>query len=153
MTLSTEHLCDRRKYSAGDLNFRLSSGGIPFLLFVAFSPLASFQPTPPAANLCNNCWAIGTPVFTRLGTYQVLRITLGNPGNGYVTGIVLMVVHNSLGQTVEYSTATLQLANGANGTAYLVPFGLAPGEYSSSVFVVTTGGVAISTTIVASFTV
>jgi hypothetical protein len=78
---------------------------------------------------------------------------LVNFGNGYVTGVVFMVVHNRLGQTVEYSTATLQLTNGANGTAYLVAFGLASGEYAATIFVDTTSWVAISTPATASFTV
>jgi hypothetical protein len=70
-----------------------------------------------------------------------------------VTGIVYLVVHNRLGQTAEYSTATLQLAVGANGTAYPIAFGLPSGEYSATFFVVTSGGVAISVSTTVPFTV
>jgi len=64
-----------------------------------------------------------------------------------------MVVHNYLGQTVEISTATLTLAADANGTAYPIAFGLAAGQYSATLFATSTGGVAISYTATASFTV
>jgi len=62
-----------------------------------------------------------------------------------VTAVVYAVVHNSAGQTVSYSTATLQLAAGATGIAYPVLFGLPSGTYSVTVFVTSTSGVAIST--------
>jgi len=68
-------------------------------------------------------------------------------------GIVFMVVHNYLGQTVEISTSVLQPAAGANGTAYAIAFGLASGMYSGTFFVVGTSGVAMSTTTTASFTI
>ena len=127
---------------------------IPLLLILALSVLVSF-PGGSAVNAClGQCWySVSPPVFTHLGSYQAFKTTWVNLGNANVTGVVVMVIHNSLGQTAAISTALLNLAVGANGTAYPVAFGLAPGEYSSSVFVVTTGGVAISATMVASFTV
>jgi hypothetical protein len=45
------------------------------------------------------------------------------------------------------------LAPGANGTAFPVVFGLAPGAYSGIFFVTTASGVAISQTTVLNFTV
>jgi len=66
---------------------------------------------------------------------------------------VFMVVHNSLGQTVEISTGVLQLAAGANGTAYTIAFGMASGEYSATFFAVSTSGYAISSSTTAPFTV
>ena len=88
------------------------------------------------------------------GGYRALETTWVN--NGFktnMTGIVILVIHSHVGQTAAISTAMLSLEAGAKGTAYPVAFGLASGEYSASIFVVTTGGTAISTTVVASFTV
>jgi len=98
--------------------------------------------------VCNQCWySVGQPVVGRLGAYESLETTWVNTGNSNLVGITIAVVHNNLGQTVEISTAILDLAIGANGTASPVVFGLVSGEYSASVFVVTAGGVAISTTV------
>jgi hypothetical protein len=89
----------------------------------------------------------------QIGGYSVSALTYLNTSNTTVIGVVFMVIHNDLGQTVEVSTATLQLAAGANGTAYLTRFGLASGAYSGTFFVVEPSGVAISTTTTETFTV
>jgi len=73
--------------------------------------------------------------------------------NANATGIIFMVVHNYLGQTVEISTATLQLAAGANGTARPIIFGLPSAIYTATFFVSSTSGVAISTAVTESFTI
>jgi len=98
---------------------------------------------------CNStaCYAVtGTPSQTTLGSNVAVQITYTNNSNGPVTAIVYAVVHNSLGQTVAYSTATLPLASGASGTAYPIIFGLPSGSYSVTLFVTSTTGVALSTT-------
>jgi hypothetical protein len=100
------------------------------------------------------CWSeTGNPLYTSLGPYSSFETTYVNGINATVTGVVFMVVHNSLGQTIEISTCVLQLASGANGTAYTITFGLASGEYSATFFAVSTSGYAISSTTTSPFTV
>lgn len=123
------------------------------LLFV----LSSFQ-SATAANLtsCNPgaCWAeIGSPNYTSLGPYHTVEITYANSANATMTGIVFMVVHNYLGQTVEISTATLTLTAGTNGMAFPIAFGLAQGQYSATLFTTSAAGVAITSTTTVSITV
>ncbi len=90
--------------------------------------------------------------MARLGPDSSFAVPLANGVNANMTGIVFMVVHNSLGQTVEISTSVLQLAPNANGTAIEIVFGLASDMYSATFFVVTLSGVAVSETTTASFT-
>jgi hypothetical protein len=61
-----------------------------------------------------------------------------------VTGTVHLVIYNSIGQTVYYSTASVKPAGGELVTAYLVTSGLPPGVYTASLFVTSKGGIAIS---------
>jgi len=69
-----------------------------------------------------------------------------------VTGIVLWVVHNEVGQTVGIGSTTLQLSAGANATANPIIYNLAPGTYNSTVFAIASNGVEISTSTVLLFT-
>jgi hypothetical protein len=89
----------------------------------------------------------------QLGGYQALGVPYVNTSNSAVTGVAFMVIHTyPTNQTIEISTANLRLAAGANGTAYLIEFGLASGTmYQANIFVVETRGVAISTTTTVSF--
>ena len=61
-------------------------------------------------------------------------------------GIVYAVAHNSIGQTVLYTTATLSPAAGSSSTAYLILAGVPGGAYSVQIFAVNEDNVAISTT-------
>lgn len=116
------------------------------------SSVSVIGPGEPALG-CAQCWLqVGPAVFARLGPYQSVQVTYNNGIGGNVTGIVFAVVHNSLGQTVEISTATLQLQAGANGTAYPVLFGLPSGQYSTTIFAIESSGIAISTTTTLTFT-
>jgi hypothetical protein len=128
---------------------------VAFLL--AILPLASSNLVRASAlSACSSddCWFVfATPTYAQLGYYSSMEIQYTSGLNATATGIVLMVVHNSLGQTVEISTSVLQLAAGANGTAYEIAFGLESGTYSGTFFVVSTSGTAMSTTTTASFTV
>jgi hypothetical protein len=68
-----------------------------------------------------------------------------------VTGIVWWVIHNGLGQTVQWSTSMVYIPAGSNVTGYVVaPLPL--GNYNSTVFVTTIGGIAISGLATLSFT-
>src|SRR6266404_4269901 len=121
------------------------------LLMVLF--LASF-PSPRASGICTQCWApTSPPVFVKLGAYSSFQVGYFSVMNSDVTGIVYAVVHDYLGQTVEISTATLQLAPGASGTTNPVIFGLASGTYSATFFAIEASGVAISPTTTQSFTI
>jgi len=123
------------------------------LLGLAVSFFLQGQPTATTADV-NGSWGIvGGPTYTSLGAYPSIAATYANFGNSTVIGIVFAVIHNSKGQTVEYSTATMALAPGMNGTAQPVVFGLPPGTYSALTFVTMTSGAAISGTAATTFTV
>ena len=132
--------------------------GASALTAVAFAVLIPVQVQAARASATLSCevpsWAsIGNPLYTQVGPYDVITISYTNLCSGNVLGIVFAVVHNMLGQTVEISTGTLQLAAGANGTAFAVVFGLPDGEYSGTLFATSTSGVALSTTTTVAFTV
>jgi len=135
----------------------LRTKALSLALLVLLVILSSFQSATAAdVSSCSvgGCWIeAGPPVYASLGAYQSVEISYINDINATVIGIVFMVVHNYLGQTADISTATLTLAAGANGTAYPIAFGLAAGQYSATLFATSTGGVAISFTSTAPFTV
>jgi hypothetical protein len=123
---------------------------------VALAIPPSFAVTSGSPTTCNStsCMtANGTPTQTTIGQNKAVQTSYTNNSNAPLTAIVYAVVHNSAGQTVAYSTATLNLAAGASGTAYDVLFGLAPGTYSVTVFVTSTSGTAISGTSTVTVTV
>jgi hypothetical protein len=109
--------------------------------------------SPSSCNTTTCMTANGSPAQTTIGSNKAVQTSYTNNSNAPLTAIVYAVVHNSAGQTVSYSTATLNLASGASGTAYDVLFGLAPGTYSVTVFVTTTSGTAISGTSTVTVTV
>jgi hypothetical protein len=119
------------------------------LIAVAPYPLVSASPANYGWNFSGN------PVSIQLvgGYYPAFAVPLVSTLDNTSTGIVFMVVHNSLGQTAQISTATLVLLARGNGTAYPVYFGLPPGEYSATFFAVAAAGYAFSLSETASFTV
>ncbi len=87
---------------------------------------------------CSRLFSLPVAVITYVNNY-------GNPSG--LTAIVYGVAHNSLGQTVYYTTATLFFQGLEDSeSAYLAIPGLARGNYSISAFAITTSGIAISTT-------
>ena len=60
------------------------------------------------------------------------------------TLIVFGVLHNSMMQTIDVSTATIILSNGENETAYVVYNLPEPGNYTVNVFVWSTLGASVS---------
>ena len=72
-------------------------------------------------------------VSTGWACSPVWSTTFQNNLDVAVLGIVIMVLHNNLGQTVFFSTATLNLTRGLSGTAYNVEFGLPPGIYNATI--------------------
>lgn len=130
--------------------------GVAVAFLLAFVSLASLNSgkASGAAECPPACWVeTAPPTYVQLEAYSSFNIPYVNLFSSASIGIVFMVVHNYLGQTVEISTATLQLAAGANGTAYPIAFGLASGTYSATFFVTEASGVAIASTSTASFAV
>jgi hypothetical protein len=121
---------------------------------LAIPPTFTVSSGSPSSCNTTTCMTItGSPTQTTITGSKAVQTAWTNNSNAPLTAIVFAVVHNAAGQTVSYSTATLQLAAGASGTGYDVLFGLAPGTYTVSVFVTTTGGAAISTTSTVTVTV
>jgi hypothetical protein len=101
-----------------------------------------------------SCLTIGSPSPTTIGGTKFVQALFTNTSNGPVTAIVYAVVHNGAGQTVAYSTATLNnVPAGGSSTAYNALFGLAPGTYSVTIFATSTSGTAISTSTPVSVTI
>jgi hypothetical protein len=95
------------------LGMKASAVAILSLLMVLL--FASF-PIPRASGICTLCWApTSPPVYVKLGAYSSFQVAYISVMNSDVTGIVFVVIHNYLNQTVEISTATLQLAPTAYG--------------------------------------
>jgi len=120
--------------------------------------------TPPSLTVggtfgtCTNegtaCMGIsGTPSITKQGGNTLISATYTNNSNAPQTAYIYAVVHNALGQTVLYTTSNISPAAGASQAGSLVLFGLAPGTYSATLFVVSTSGTALSTTTNVSVTV
>ena len=127
--------------------------GFLFSFLILFSSQSATAAATPSCS-SDNCWgATGEAVYGQLGSYSSFSTQYVSYFNATTTGIVFMVVHNDLGQTVEISTSVLQLAALANGTAYTITFGLASGQYSASFFVTSPSGTAISATTATPFTV
>ncbi len=108
-----------------------------------------------SSTSCNttNCMAAGASTPTTIGPNKAIQTSFTNTSNSPVTAIVYAVVHNALGQTVAYSTATITANPGASATAYNILFGLAPGTYSVTIFATSTSGTAISTSSTVSVTI
>jgi len=123
--------------------------------------------TPPTvsvtttAGTCTNqgttCMSVGSganaPNEQTVGANKAIIAAFTNNSNAQQTAVIYAVIHNAAGQTVAYTTATISPAAGATATGTLVLFGLAPGTYSATVFVTSTGGVAISSTSTVSVTI
>jgi len=85
----------------------------------------------------------GTPSVVTLPQGTFLQVVYNNPGTQQVTGVVIVSVHNSLGQTVFIGASTIHPAAGQSDTA-LVPLLLGSGSYTADVFVITTSGGSLS---------
>jgi len=120
--------------------------------------------TPPSLTVggtsgsCTNegtaCMGIsGTPTVTKQGGNTIISATYTNNSNAPQTAFIYAVAHNALGQTVLYTTSNINPSAGGSATGQLVLFGLAPGTYSVSVFVVSSSGTALSTPTTVSVTI
>lgn len=88
---------------------------------------------------------LNSPSVTTLQSQTVVVLTFHNNLNITVLGEVVVVVHNSQGQTIFLSGATtLNIPAGQSLTAYAVVFGVSSGTYNTSLFAISPSGVAIS---------
>ena len=96
---------------------------------------------------------VGSPVVTLVGPSTAAQATYENHVGITVLGLVVMVLYNSRGQAVYYTTSTVSLDTDDYGTVLLVAPGVAPGLYSATIFAMTIGGLAISNSTSISFNV
>jgi hypothetical protein len=127
---------------------QLQEQGVPTNQALAAPSFLTVGPSSgggPSACNTTSCMTAATPTSTHVGTNPAVQTTYTNTSNAPVTAIVYGVVHNSAGQTVYYTTATITVAAGGSATAYDVIAGLPSGTYSVTIFAVSTSGTAIST--------
>jgi len=134
-----------------------STGGVA-VGFPALDTPPSLTVAPTSGSCTNQgtgCMGIvGTPTTSTSGGNTLISATYTNNSNAPQTAFIYAVVHNALGQTVLYTTSTLNnIAAGGSQTGQLVLFGLAPGTYTATLFVVSTSGTALSTTSTVSVTI
>lgn len=133
---------------------RVAAAGVSFVTLLLLLLAPSFTQAAFAATFVGGTsdWTpVGAPVVTNLGFSEAAETTFQNNLDVSVLGIVVMVLHNDRGQTVYYSTATLNITRGLYATAYTVESGVSPGVYNATVFAISTGGIAISNPTTISF--
>ena len=92
-----------------------------------------------------DAWTIiGQPSIVQLSGSPTGKVNYQSNLNVTVLGVVFLVVHNSLGQTVYISTATASINAGKNSTAFAVIFGVPSGAYSATFFATLASGTAMS---------
>jgi len=89
--------------------------------------------------------------YYMLGTYHTVNVTITNTQAASSTVVVLAVVHNAAGQTLEVTSSSAVVAAGATISAYPV-INLPSGTYSVNVFVWSTSGASLSQTETVSIT-
>ena len=87
---------------------------------------------------------VGVPTVPTIGMQPMETTVWVNNLDLGVTGIVIMALRNNQSQMLEYSTSTLTLSRGMNGTAYNLAYNLRPGTYNATFFAFTEAGIAIS---------
>jgi hypothetical protein len=131
-------------------NFLVVLSGLVLVLGSCPSLLAS-----PVSALGSDSWTlVSTPSFCPfVSGYRSFCATYINNLNETQEAIAFMVVHNPLGQTIEFSSAMITIAPAASGMTVLILFGISPGDYNASFFVTTPGIVALSTTSTTAFSI
>jgi hypothetical protein len=123
------------------------------LLVVAMLAVSGAEPATALTLVGGTAnWTFESPPrMATIGAFAAAQTTFHNNLGVQVLGIVVMVLHNRIGQTVYYSTATLNLTRGFSGTAYTVEAGLPFGVYNATIFAFSMDGVAISNSTTFSF--
>ena len=96
---------------------------------------------------------VNVPRFPTVGASPAVETIWVNNLSFPVVGIVWATIHNGLGQTVTFSSATVTPPVGGNATAYDFIFGLPPGTYYATIFVTSVSFVAISAPYSLTFTI
>jgi len=95
----------------------------------------------------------GIAYQTTLGGYSGMAETYVNTGNANFTAVVLGVLKDSAGRTIDVLAATIIPSPNANVTAFLVFRLYPPGSYTMTVFATTTQHVPVSPAVVATVSV
>jgi hypothetical protein len=97
---------------------------------------------------------IGSPTPTTCQGQHCYQITFkNNLAAAIVPAVVFFVVHNSAGQTVFMSAATVNFDPSATSSAFPLIYGLGSGTYNATFFATNSGGVGISAPVTLSFTI
>ena len=122
----------------------LASMTLSVFALVLAMPLGAFAATGPVTTTTYTL--VGSLHLCQISGLRCISANYANAANSTTTlGIVYAVLHNSIGQTVLFTTSTLTPAPSANSTAYLIIEGLPYGVYSATVFAVNQDNVAITT--------
>jgi hypothetical protein len=128
-----------------------------FLLLIlsltCFGANAEALPDCTVANI-NTISMSGAPSLQMTNAGAMVGVTYASNAQGCdYPGIVFLVAHNTMPQTVYISTATVLLTPNQNVTAYPFVFGFPPGTpLNSTIFVVSSSGVALSSATIFVFT-
>jgi hypothetical protein len=98
---------------------------------------------------------VGAPSLRTIGAGTMIEITYVSHAQGCdYLGILFLVAHNSISQTVYIATATILLPPNLNVTVYPLVFGFPSGTFlNSTIFVVSPSGVALSSSTTLIFTI
>ncbi|MDA4118745.1 MAG: hypothetical protein OK455_10430 [Thaumarchaeota archaeon] len=96
---------------------------------------------------------VGPPTMLTLEGSPAFQITFHNDLTVSVFGIVMVVLHNGLGQTVYYTTATTTLTRLGIGPVYAAVVGVPAGSYNATFFAMDSSGVGISAPTTAVFVI
>ncbi len=100
----------------------------------------------PFTGGTNGLTILGQPSVSVLNGNPTAKANYQNTNNVTLTlGLIFIVLHNSVGQTVYVQVATISnLAPNANSTAYVVIYGVQSGTYTATVFAELPSGTSMS---------
>ncbi|HVC27032.1 MAG TPA: hypothetical protein VND40_02620 [Nitrososphaerales archaeon] len=134
-----------------DASLRARLGSLSFAVLLIVGAQAAQADTFVGGT---NVWTmVGTPSFVTSRGNPLAVVSFSSHVSVTVTAIVIMVLRNSAGQTVYFSTGSVAIATGTIGAVEIIEFGQPPGTYNATFFAFTFGGVAISLPTSALFTI
>jgi hypothetical protein len=94
----------------------------------------------------SQAYSLAAPVTAvQLGDFEVANATFTNSLSIPLTGVVIGVYLNQIGQTVSVDTATVTIPPGETASAYVTANGISHGAYNVTLFAVDSSGTPIST--------
>ncbi|MDG6924979.1 MAG: hypothetical protein JRN09_00340 [Nitrososphaerota archaeon] len=131
-------------------SYLIGASALVGLLLIVAAGLAGVPATaapnqrfgPP--SFPSNALTPTAPAFGTFGGQSVIKITYTNNLNASATFVVYGVFHNSLGQVVYMTTASITILVAGNQTAYLVTSLVPQGNYRVTIFATTTQGIVAS---------